>query len=294
MSAPPLKVWLVSARPKTLPAAVAPVLIGAAMACADGGLHVATLVITALCALGIQIGTNYANDYYDFVKGTDTADRVGPLRATQAGMVTPKQMRNAFLLVFATTALLGIYLVYRGGVPIVIIGVASIVCAILYTAGPVPLGYVGLGDIFVLVFFGPVAVGGTYYLQTDAINANVIVAGFGPGLISTAILAVNNFRDIETDKVAGKRTLAVRFGYNFGVAEYIFCIVAACLIPLYLTVATGGYYWANLVLLTLAAAVFPVRTVCARPSPEVLNNVLAQTGKLLLLYSVLFSAGWLI
>jgi 1,4-dihydroxy-2-naphthoate octaprenyltransferase len=151
-----------------------------------------------------------------------------------------------------------------------------------------------LGDVFVLVFFGPVAVGGTYYLQTSTINANVIVAGLAPGLISTAILAVNNFRDIETDRIAGKKTLAVRFGYRFGVVEYITCIVLACLIPIYLSIATRSHYFCNLSLLILLLTVPPIKTICSKPSPQVLNNVLAQTGKLLLIYSILFSAGWLI
>jgi len=159
-----LKIWISSARPKTLWAAVGPVLIGSAMAYSDSDdpLNIAVLLATLLAALLIQIGTNFANDYYDFVKGADTTDRVGPVRATQAGLVTPAQMKTAFIITFALAVLLGAYLVWRGGLPILIIGVASVVCAVLYTAGPFPLAYIGLGEVFVMIFFGPVATGGTY------------------------------------------------------------------------------------------------------------------------------------
>jgi 1,4-dihydroxy-2-naphthoate polyprenyltransferase len=288
-----INVWIASARPKTLPAAVAPVMIGGAMAYRDGKLNLAVLTVTLVAAVLIQIGTNLANDFYDYVKGADTTDRVGPLRATQAGLVTPGQMRLAFLLTFAAAALAGTYLVAVGGVPILIIGAASIICAILYTAGPFPLAYVGLGEVFVLLFFGPVAVGGTYFLQRGQINWDVLLAGLGPGLLSVAILAVNNYRDVETDRAAGKKTLAVRFGRRFGSAEYVACVVLACFVPVYLSLARGASYWSLLSLITLAAAVFPIRTVLSRPAPKVLNKVLAQTGRLLLLYGVLFSTGWL-
>ena len=289
-----LKVWIAAARPRTLPAAVGPVVIGAAMAYDDACFDVPVLAMTFLAALLIQIGTNLANDYYDFVKGADKVDRVGPVRATQAGLVTPAQMKAAFLLTFAAAALTGLYLVARGGLPIFIIGAASLACAVLYTAGPFPLAYVGLGEVFVLPFFGPIAVGGTYYLQCGQIKPDVLIAGLAPGLLSVAILAVNNFRDIDADRAAGKKTLAVRFGFRFGVAEYITCVVIACLVPIYIALTRRANYGACLALVTLAAAIFPIRTVLSRPAPAVLNEVLAQTGKLLLLYSVLFSVGWLL
>ncbi|HPD46965.1 MAG TPA: 1,4-dihydroxy-2-naphthoate polyprenyltransferase [Anaerohalosphaeraceae bacterium] len=294
MAVPKLKVWIAAARPKTLPAAVAPVLIGFAMAYDDACLNVPVLALTFLAALLIQIGTNLANDYYDYVKGADRSDRVGPVRATQAGLVAPGQMKAAFLLTFAAAALVGLYLVDHGGWPILVIGAASLVCAVLYTAGPFPLAYLGLGELFVLPFFGPIAVGGAYYLQCGQIKTDVLIAGFAPGLFSVAILAVNNFRDSDTDRAAGKKTLAVRFGRRFGVAEYIACVITACLVPLYIVLARRANFGAILAALTLAAAVLPVRTVLRRPSPEVLNNVLAQTGGLLLLYSMLFSVGWLL
>ncbi|HEX42083.1 MAG TPA: 1,4-dihydroxy-2-naphthoate polyprenyltransferase [Phycisphaerales bacterium] len=285
---------LLSARPRTLPAAAGPVIVGAAMAYAAGPVDRLVLGVTLVCALLIQVGTNYANDYYDFVKGTDTAERVGPPRATAAGLVSPAVMRTTFMATFAAAGLLGCYLVYEGGIAIALIGAASIACGLLYTAGPLPLGYLGLGDVFVLVFFGPVAVGGTYYLQTGRITWQPILAGLGPGLISTAVLTVNNFRDYHTDKQAGKRTLVVRFGRSFGKAQYVACIVGACTVPLLLSVCSGGRWWANLSILMLAVAWSPMRAVLREAEPAVLNRALAQTGVSLVVYSVLFSLGWLI
>jgi 1,4-dihydroxy-2-naphthoate octaprenyltransferase len=276
-----------------LPAAAAPVLIGAALAYSNG-INIVTLIITFAAGLLIQIGTNFANDYYDFVKGADTEQRTGPVRATQAGLVKPVEMKAAFIITFGLAVVCGAYLVFKGGMPIVIIGIASIACGILYTAGPFPLGYHGFGDLFVLIFLGPVAVGGTYYLQTGGINSEVIIAGLSPGLISSAILAVNNFRDFHTDKIAGKKTLVVRFGQNFGIAEYIFTIVAACIIPVYLSISTNSHYWCMISLLTLIAAYKPIKTVCSKPDAQTLNKVLADTGKLLIIFSVLFSIGRLI
>ncbi|RMF56518.1 MAG: 1,4-dihydroxy-2-naphthoate octaprenyltransferase, partial [Calditrichaeota bacterium] len=197
------KVWLMASRPRTLGAAIAPVLMGLSMAYADMGLHMPSAIATLICALLIQIGTNFANDYYDFVQGADTGERLGPTRATQAGLVTPQAMKKAFIMVFSVAFLIGLYLIWRGGWPIFLIGVLSILFGILYTGGPYPLGYNGLADIFVLIFFGPVAVGGTYYLQTLQINGLVLIAGLAPGLISTALLTVNNLRDVITDRQAG-------------------------------------------------------------------------------------------
>ncbi len=289
-----LKIWWNSARPKTLPAAASPVLIGAAIAFSDTSIDIITLVITFITALLIQIGTNFANDYYDFVKGADTHERTGPLRATLAGLVKPVEMKTAFIITFGLAAICGSYLVLKGGIPIFIIGIASILCGILYTAGPFPLGYNGLGDLFVLIFFGPVAVGGTYYLQTKSINSTVLIAGLAPGLISSAILAVNNFRDFHTDKNTGKKTLVVRLGHNFGIFEYIFTIIAACIVPIYLCIAANSHYLCTLSLLTLILAWKPIKTICSKPDAQTLNKVLADTGKLLIIFSVLFSIGWVI
>lgn len=289
-----VKIWLDSARPKTLWAAVSPVMIGAAMAQAAGGVHWGVLAMIVTSATLIQIGTNFANDYYDFIKGADTDERTGPARATAAGLVTPSAMRRAFVVTFGLAVFIGFFLVLRGGWPILAIGVASVVCGVLYTAGPFPLAYVGLGEVFVLVFFGPVAVGGTYYLMSSRIEPAVLVAGLAPGLLACAILVVNNFRDYETDKVAGKRTLVVRFGRSFGVAEYVGCIVGACVVPVWLCVSFGGHWWALMSVLVLPLSVGGMRKMLAGADGEVLNGLLARTAKLMVIYSLLFSVGWVL
>ena len=210
-----LRVLFLAVRPKTLSAAVAPVMIGTTMAYAGGQGNAGAAFAALAGALLIQIGTNFANDYFDYLKGADNEERLGPLRVTQAGLVEPETMFRNFVLTFGLAALVGFYLVYRGGWPIVLIGLLSIASGILYTAGPWPLGYLGLGDIFVLIFFGPVAVCGTFYVQALEVTEIVFYAGLGPGLLATALLVVNNLRDEATDRKAGKRTLAVRFGPAF-------------------------------------------------------------------------------
>lgn len=291
----PLKIWLMAARPKTLAAGLTPVLIGSALAHGAGGFHGASALCAALGALLIQIGTNFANDYFDFVKGTDTEERTGPKRATQAGLVSPKTMLVATVLVFALAFVPGAYLVYRGGWPILAIGVMSVLCGVLYTGGPFPLGYLGLGDLFVLVFFGPVAVGGTYYVQTLNVTTDVLVAGLMPGLFSTAILTVNNLRDADTDVRSGKRTLAVRFGKTFARWEYLACVTSAGLVlPAYLCLRAAGH-WAALVACAAVLIALPlVRKVFTCEDGAVLNDTLAGTGKVLLLFSILFSVGWIL
>jgi len=288
----PFKTWLMAFRPKTLSASIAPVLIGTAMAFGDGIHHFPTAVICLLAALAIQIGTNIANDYYDYKKGTDTAERIGPTRVTQAGLIQPTTMRNAFIISFVIAALLSIYLIQRGGWPIVIIGVCAILSGIFYTAGPRPLGYIGLGDFFVLIFFGPVAVAGTYYVQSYEMNMAVILAGFAPGLISVAILSINNLRDIDNDRKAGKNTLAVRFGRSFAINEYLGSIITASLIP----VLIYGLIEDHLNILfctTLMFIAIPViKTVTTKSDGPSLNRALAQTGRLLMIYSIIFAIGW--
>lgn len=289
-----LKLWLLAARPKTLPAAIAPVIIGAAMAQADG----AALILPALAALFgavmIQIGTNLANDYYDFIKGADTSERIGPMRLTQAGLISPGSMKRAAFIVFGLAALAGCYLIWRGGWPIVAIGLSSILFGVLYTGGPFPLGYHGLGEPFVLIFFGPVAVGGTYYVQMLTLDTNVVIAGFAPGLISVAILVVNNLRDIDNDREVGKRTLAVRFGRTFARLEYTGCVMVASMIPLLLYAGTGLHLYSLLAILTLLPAIPIFRIVWTSTDGEQLNNTLAATGRLLMLYTILFSIGWIL
>lgn len=290
----PVKIWLLASRPKTLAAGLTPVLIGTAMAAAADAFHGASAVAAALGALLIQIGTNFANDYFDFVKGTDTEERIGPKRATQAGLVSPKTMLVATVLVFGLSFLPGAYLIYRGGWPFLAIGIVSVICGVLYTGGPWPLGYLGLGDLFVLIFFGPVAVAGTYYVQALTLTPDVVIAGLIPGLFSTAILTVNNLRDADTDVRTGKKTLAVRFGKPFARWEYAVCLVVpGIVLPLYLCVQTGGHWFSLAALATMALAIPLIKNVFCSEDGTVLNDTLAGTGKLLLLFSIVFSIGWL-
>lgn len=289
-----LHIWWLAIRPKTLWAAAAPVLMGTAMALDGGNFHLWAALAALLGALLIQIGTNFANDYFDYVQGADTGDRLGPTRATQAGLVNPETMKKAFILVFAIAFISGLYLIWRGGWPILAIGLLSILFGILYTGGPYPLGYNGLGDIFVLIFFGPVAVGGTYYVQALDITTPVIIAGLAPGLISSALLTVNNLRDVHTDRDAGKRTLVVRFGIPFGRIEYLISIIAACLLPILLVRMTNDNYYSLLTILVLLIAIPSIKTVFQISGDARLNKVLADTGKLLFIYSAIFSIGWVL
>jgi 1,4-dihydroxy-2-naphthoate octaprenyltransferase len=298
----PINVWVLAARPKTLSAAFAPVIIGTSIAYADQlAIHWPSFAAALLGALLIQIGTNFANDYFDFQKGADTGHRVGPTRATQAGLVTPGTMRRAYKIAFSLALIPGTYVVWRGGWPFVVIGLASIAAGILYTGGPFPLGYLGLGDLFVLIFFGPVAVCGTYYLHalewTPVVIGNspvdVIIAGLAPGLVSVAILTVNNLRDIEQDRAAKKRTLVVRFGPSFAKIEYIAAIaVAGVVIPLYFFVSTRQTVFLATPAVIALSAVRPVRTILFEQGPA-LNQVLSATGKILLAFSIVFSLGWI-
>lgn len=288
-----LKIWMLAFRPKTLTAAVAPVLIGTAMAFGDGIAHLPTALICLATALMMQIGTNVANDYFDFKKGTDTAKRLGPTRVTQAGLIAPHTTRNAFVICFILAGLGCLILVARAGWPIAILGIISILSGIFYTAGPRALGYIGLGDLFVFVFFGPVAVAGTYYVQSFELNMAVILAGFAPGLISAAILTVNNYRDIEEDQRAHKRTLAVRFGRTFAQAEYLWAMLLATLMPVIIYGLIMDHPGILLATFTSILAIKPMQVMLTTHQGLALNQTLATTGKLLLVYSILFAVGWL-
>ncbi len=285
------QIWLLAARPKTLWAGITPVLMGGAMAFDASKFHVLAFSAALAGSVFIQIGTNFANDLFDYLKQTDTRDRIGPMRVTQAGLVSPKKMKSAILIVFGLAILIGLYLVIRGGFPVLVIGILSILFGILYTAGPYPLGYTGWADVFVLVFFGPVAVAGTYYVNALELNKMAIVAGISAGMISTAILTVNNLRDYDTDKKSGKRSLAVRFGKKFAKIEYLILLIGALFFPIFLSITDPVHSPVLISLLSIFVMVPSLKKVFLIEGPE-LNLVLAQTGKALALFGILFSIGW--
>ena len=281
-------------RPKTLWASISPVIIGTAMACRDGLENFPSAFVAFLGAISIQIGTNLINDYYDYKKGADRLDRIGPLRVTQAGLLKPIEIKTAIAFFFLLSAGLCAWLIRRGGWPVAVIGIFSILSGILYTAGRRPLGYLGLGEIFVLIFFGPVAVGGTYYVQSLEINPAVILAGLGPGFLSMAMLVVNNLRDIDGDQRAGKKTLAVHFGRGFAKCEYLFAILGASLTPALVCWMVEDHVYSLMASLVSFFAIPLIYTVFNRSDGPALNCVLARSGQLLFLYSLLFSIGWLV
>lgn len=278
--------WIGTLRLRTLPAAATPVVVGTAYAHRIGALAWGPALAALLGALLIQIGTNLANDYFDHRKGADT-HRVGPTRASSAGLIPPEQVKAAAIGAFGAAAAIGLYLVWIGGWPILLVGVASILSGWLYTAGPKALAYVGLGDLFVLVFFGPVAVAGTVYVQSLTWEAEAAAWGVALGLLATAILVVNNVRDAPTDAPAGKRTLVVRFGRRFGQVEYFLCLAGAAGIA-----ALIGHLhqdlWLLLPLASLALAIRPGLAML-REQGAALNPVLGQTAAVLLAYGVLLS-----
>lgn len=288
-----LKVLFLTARPKTLGASIAPVIMGISLAIHDNGFHTLSALCALIGAVLIQILTNYANDYFDYKKGADSVNRVGPTRATSAGWLTPKQMKSALAILVFLSLIPGSYLIYRGGLPILAIGVVSLILSFAYTAGPVPLAYVGLGDIFVLLFFGPVAVMGTYYVQTLTITLPGFLAGLSAGCFSVAILTVNNYRDIENDRITGKKTLAVRFGKKFAQMEYAFTLfISIILIPLVLLLIEKGQKDLLIIFILFIPAIFLIRSIYRYKGQE-LNLLLANTTKLLLIYSFLFSILWI-
>lgn len=283
-------IWLGATRPRTLPAALAPVLVGTALAAHDGRLDLGAAGLCLLFALLIQIGTNFANDYYDFIQGADTAARVGPRRAVAAGLVRPEVMKRAMIAVFAVAFAAGLGLIAWGGPWLIVIGVASIVCGVAYTGGPWPLGYNGLGDVFVFLFFGLVAVGATYFVQAGRLTADALLAAVPVGLLAANILVVNNYRDVETDTVAGKRTLVVRFGRGAARAQFVGSLVVALAMPLVFW-SRGYSAWCLLPLVLAPLAWRHVRRLRESQTPGELIALLGDTGKLLAAYAVLLSVG---
>lgn len=286
-----IQIWTLAIRPKTLIASISPVLIGTALSIKIGSFDWRIFLCTLCTAVGIQITTNLANDYFDYLKGADTSQRIGPIRATQAKLISQKTMYCAVIASVVITALSGIYLIIVGKTIIACLLVVALSLSLLYTAGPYPLAYLGLGDLFVCVFFGPIAVSGAYYLQTGSLSLETVLAGIAPGAISTAILTVNNIRDIKEDLLANKKTLTVRFGKAFSQWEYFLCLLLAfgSLMFFY-----DSHPFALCALLCILPAGMLIKTMFTHKNPNELNLLLVKTGQLLCLFTALFCIGWML
>jgi 1,4-dihydroxy-2-naphthoate octaprenyltransferase len=297
------RAWLMAARPQTLPAGAAPVVVGTGVAVAGGVFAPLPAVAALVGALLIQVGTNFANDYYDAVRGADTEDREGFTRVTAGGLIEPASVKRAMYATFGLAVLSGTYLVYVGGLPIVVVGLASVAAGILYTGGPYPFGYYGLGDLFVFVFFGLVAVTGTFYVQAASVLAEPLSMGIPPGTVtaaavtaslpaaglSTCILVVNNIRDRHTDAEAGKRTLAVMLGPVLSRVEFLAMVGMAYVVPVVFWL--DGYSSAVLLpLATLPLAAMVTKQVLEREGAA-LNDTLERVGQTLAAHSLLFAVG---
>jgi len=291
---PRWQAWVMGARPRTLPAAISPVIVGIALAMADGRFSFWPALAALADALLIQIGTNLANDYFDHLRGIDTPDRKGPPRVAASGLIPLASLRAGIIVVFGLTALIGLYLVVRGGWPVLAIGLASILAALAYSGGPFPFGSYGLGDLLVFIFFGLVAVGGTYYVQALQFYPLVLLVAVPLGALITDILVVNNYRDIETDARVGKRTLAVILGPAGTRLEFIGLLILAYAVPVILW--GMGRFSAGVLLpwLTIPKAVGLTRTLYATTDGPALNRALAGTAQLTLWFSILFSIGMLV
>ena len=289
-----LRYWILAARPATLPAALVPVLVGSAVGARAASFKPLPFVVALLCSLLIQIGTNFANDVFDFHKGADTAERLGPTRVTQSGLISPGQVLAATYLTFGLAGLLGLYLVHVGGVPILVIGILSILSGLAYTGGPWPLGYHGLGDLFVFVFFGVLAVTGSAYLQAGTLVPAALLASISTGCLVTAILVVNNLRDVGTDRRADKRTLAVRFGRRFARVEYTLLIAVAYVVPPMLFAAGVLDSYFLLPWITLPLALLLLQVVGRATDGPTLNRALKHTGLLHLSFGALFALAFVL
>ena len=288
------RIWLMAARVRTLPAAIAPVLVGTALA---GFLHVfhpLRFIAALIGAIFIQVGTNLSNDYSDARRGADSEDRLGPVRVTAGGLVPPKQVLVATYMSFAVAVLAGIYLIAVAGWELLLVGAASILAGVLYTGGPRPYGYEGLGEVFVFLFFGIVAVAGSFFVQVTHLNWEAFALAVPVGLLAAAILVVNNVRDIDSDRRAGKRTLAVRLGRDRTRTLYAAIVYLAYLLAPVTWIFGPLRAWVMLAWLTLPLAARVVRAVRNRTDGPSLNQALAQTGMLQLSFCVLLSAGLLL
>lgn len=289
-----MKYWILAMRPKTLPAAVAPVILGCALAAYAGVFQVWPAILCMLFALFAQILANYSNDYYDGIKGTDNKDRRGPTRMVGAGIISPRAMFRGTWIVCALAFLIGLNLIPYGGWVLMFVGVGALATAILYTAGPYPLGYHGWGDVFVFIFFGLVAVTLTFFIQTGFVNMDSLMLGAACGMMCINMFIASSYRDIDSDSKVGKKTLVVRFGRNFGRAQFAISYVIALLIPLYLVVVRNFPMAILLCGITLPLAINGFRQLLKEDCYINYDRLLENTGKSLLLYSAGVTVGLLI
>jgi 1,4-dihydroxy-2-naphthoate octaprenyltransferase len=289
-----VRLWLLAARPRTLPAAVAPVLVGTSLAATADHFRLLPFIAALLGSVFIQIGTNLSNDYSDARRGADTEERLGPVRVTAGGLMPPKRVLVGTYVAFGVAVAAGLYLAAEAGWELLVVGAASILAGVLYTGGPRPYGYEGLGELFVFVFFGLVAVAGSYYVQAEDLPWEAFALAVPVGLLASAILVVNNVRDVDTDRRAGKRTLAVKLGRDRARLLYTAMVVLAFAAPA-ATWALGGLSaWLLLTLAALPLAPPLIETVSSRTDGPALNGALAGTGRLLAVFSLLLSAGVLL
>jgi 1,4-dihydroxy-2-naphthoate octaprenyltransferase len=287
-----LRLWLLAARPRTLPAAVAPVLVGTALAGSEDVFRALPFVAALIGSIFIQIGTNLSNDYSDARRGADTEDRLGPVRVTAGGLMPPRRVLIGTYVAFGVAVAAGLYLAAVAGWQLLLVGVASILAGVLYTGGPRPYGYEGLGEFFVFFFFGVVAVVGSYFVQTEDLRWEAFALGVPVGLLAAAILVVNNVRDVDTDRRAGKRTLAVKLGRERARLLFTAMIVVSFVVPPLLVPALSP--WVLLALLALPLALPLIRTVATRTDGPALNAALGGAGRLLAAYSLLLAVGVLL
>ena len=291
----PLRLWALAARPRTLPAAIAPVLVGTALGLNErGDLRPLPFVAALVGSVFIQIGTNLANDYSDARRGADSEDRLGPVRVTAGGLLPPRRVLVGTYVAFGVAVAAGIYLAAVAGWQLLVVGALSIAAGVLYTGGPRPYGYAGLGELFVFLFFGLVAVNGSYFVQTEDLAWEALVLSVPVGLLASAILVVNNIRDIDTDRRAGKRTLAVKLGRRRTRSLFVAMLASAFSIPQTVPSVGNLSWWVALSLLAAPLTVPLARTVATRTDGPALNQALAASGRLLAVFSVLLSAGILL
>ena len=283
------RIWLMAARPRTLPAAIAPVLVGTSLALGAGRFRPLAFAAALLGAVFIQVGTNLSNDYSDARRGADTEDRLGPVRVTAGGLMPPRRVLVGTYVAFGVAVAAGLYLAAVAGWELLVVGAASILAGVLYTGGPRPYGYEGLGEVFVFTFFGLVAVAGSYFVQVEELRWEAVALGVPVGLLAAAILVVNNVRDIDTDRRAGKRTLAVKLGRERARSLFVAMVVVAFLVPVALVFALSPWLLLSLAALPLAPPL--IRTVKDRTDGPALNAALAATGRLLAVFSVLLAVG---